>query len=114
MLINHYFKSLIANGKRKTFGQLMEFTSHEVALFTNGFLKNKEISEEIGSDVYINKRNKRAQIGSIVNFGSCMFICLRNKNLLHLGKVKNDRVISNDTFSNICFNQLERVERFEL
>ena len=54
MLNDHNYKSLIANGDQKKFRQLMEVTSDELLWFAMGFLKNKEIAEEIVSDVYVN------------------------------------------------------------
>jgi RNA polymerase sigma-70 factor (ECF subfamily) len=110
MLNNRQFKRLIASGDQKQFGQSMEITSNELLLFATGFLKNKENSEEILSDVYVNIRNIRGQIESIVNLRSYLFICVRNGCLLHLRKVKNDKIISIDSIGYLQYNQFEGPE----
>jgi len=110
MLNDHNIKSLIANGDQKKFRQLIELTSDELLWFAIGFLKNKEISEEIVSDVYVNIWNKRTQLESIVNLKSYLFICVRNGCLSHLRKAKNEKIVSIDSVNEFSFIPVEGPE----
>jgi RNA polymerase sigma-70 factor (ECF subfamily) len=110
MLNSQIYKSAIANGDQKKFRQLMELTSNDLFWFAIGFLKNKEIAEEIVSDVYVKIWNNRAQLESILNLKSYLFICVRNGCLSHLRKVKNEKIISIDSVSEFQFIQLEAPE----
>lgn len=88
----------------------MELTSDELLWFAIGFLKHKEISEEIVSDVYVKIWINRAQLESIINLKSYLFICVRNGCLSHLRKVKNEKIISIDSISEFQFVQVEGSE----
>ena len=110
MLNDHNIKSLIANGDQKKFRQLIELTSDELLWFAIGFLKNKEISEEIVSDVYVNIWNKRTQLESIINLKSYLFICVRNGCLSHLRKAKNEKIVSIDSVNEFSFMPVEGPE----
>jgi len=110
MLNDLKFKSLIANGDQKKFRQLMELTSDELLWFAIGFLKNKEISEEIVSDVYVNIWNNRTQLESIINLKSYLFICVRNGCLSHLRKAKNEKIVSIDSVKEFRFIPVEGPE----
>ena len=110
MLNDLNFKASIANGNQKKFRQLMELTSEELLWFAIGFLKNREISEEIVSDVYVNVWNNRLQLESILNLKSYLFICVRNGCLSHLRKVKNEKIISIDSVSEFNFVRVEGPE----
>ena len=111
MIINdHSYKSLIANGDQKKFRQLMELTSNELLWFAIGFLKNKEIAEEIVSDVYVNIWNNRTQLEKIINLKSYLFVCVRNGCLSHLRKVKNEKIIYFDSVNEFSFMPLEGPE----
>ena len=110
MLNSHNFKSLIAKGDQKKFSQLMKVTSDELLWFAIGFLKNKEIAEEIVSDVFVKIWNNRAQLESILNLKSYLFICVRNGCLSHLRSVKNEKIISIESVSEFYFSQVEGPE----
>lgn len=110
MLNDLNFKASISNGNQKKFGQLMELTSNDLLWFAIGFLKNREISEEIVSDVYVSIWNNRSQLESIINLKSYLFICVRNGCLSHLRKVKNEKIISIDSVSEFNFVRVEGPE----
>jgi len=110
MLNDLNFKASISNGNQKKFGQLMELTSDDLLWFAIGFLKNREISEEIVSDVYVSIWNNRSQLESIINLKSYLFICVRNGCLSHLRKVKNEKIISIDSVSEFNFVRVEGPE----
>lgn len=110
MLNELNIKTSIANGNQKKFRQLMELTTDELHWFAMGFLKNREISEEIVSDVFVNIWNNRAQLESIINLKSYLFISVRNGCLSYLRKVKNEKIISIDSVSDFRFAQVEGPE----
>jgi RNA polymerase sigma-70 factor (ECF subfamily) len=110
MLNDHNYKSLIAHGDQRKFSQLMELTSEELLWFAIGFLKNKEIAEEIVSDVYVNIWNNRAHLEEIINLKSYLFICVRNGCLSHLRKVKNEKIIYTDSVNEYSFLPVEGPE----
>ncbi len=110
MLNDLNFKASISNGNQKKFRQLMELTSDDLLWFAIGFLKNREISEEIVSDVYVSIWNNRSQLESIINLKSYLFICVRNGCLSHLRKVKNEKIISIDSVSEFNFVRVEGPE----
>lgn len=88
----------------------MELTTDELHWFAMGFLKNREISEEIVSDVFVNIWNNRAQLESIINLKSYLFVSVRNGCLSYLRKVKNEKIISIDSVSDFRFAQVEGPE----
>jgi RNA polymerase sigma-70 factor (family 1) len=110
MLNDHHYKSLIANGDQKKFSHMMKLTSDELLWFAIGFLKNKEIAEEVVSDVYVNIWNNRAQLVKINNLKSYLFISVRNGCLSHLRKVKNEKIISIDSVSEFSFIPIDGPE----
>jgi RNA polymerase sigma-70 factor (ECF subfamily) len=110
MLNDHNYKSLIAHGDQRKFSQLMELTSEELLWFAIGFLKNKEIAEEIVSDVFVNIWNNRADLEKIINLKSYLFICVRNGCLSHLRKVKNEKIISIESVNEYSFLPVEGPE----
>jgi len=110
MLNDHNYKLLIANGDQKKFSQMMELTSEELLWFAIGFLKNKEIAEEIVSDVYVNIWNNRAHLEKINNLKSYLFVSVRNGCLSHLRKVKNEKIISIDSVNEFSFLPVEGPE----
>jgi RNA polymerase sigma-70 factor (ECF subfamily) len=88
----------------------MELTSEELLWFAIGFLKNKEIAEEIVSDVFVNIWNNRADLEKIINLKSYLFICVRNGCLSHLRKVKNEKIISIESVNEYSFLPVEGPE----
>ena len=110
MVNDHNYKSLIAHGDQRKFSQMIELTSEELLWFAMGFLKNKEIAEEIVSDVYVNIWNNRTHLEKIINLKSYLFICVRNGCLSHLRKVKNEKIICIDSVNEYRFLPVEGPE----
>lgn len=110
MLNDHNYKSLIAHGDQRKFSQMIELTSEELLWFAIGFLKNKEIAEEIVSDVYVKIWNNRSHLEEIINLKSYLFICVRNGCLSHLRKVKNEKIIYTDSVNEYSFLPVEGPE----
>lgn len=103
MLNNKRNKALIAQGNEKKFRQLMELTADELLHFAMGFLRNKEVAEEIISDVYVKIWNKRKDITKIQNLKPYLFICVKNGCLSHLRKTKNDKIVLIDKYTDFIF-----------
>ncbi len=110
MFNNLNFKLLIEKGDQKIFRQLMELTSDNLLWFALRFIKNKEIAEEIVSDVYVKLWNNRAQIGSIINLKSYLFICVRNGCLSHLRSTKNEKLIPFENVSELNYVVIDNQE----
>lgn len=103
-------KSLIAQGDQRKFRQLMDLTADELLLFAMGFLRNKEVAEEIVSDVFVKIWNNRSELENIKNLKSYLFISVKNGCLTHLRKTKKEKVISLDEFSDFHFIPVEGPE----
>lgn len=103
-------KALIAQGNQNKFRQLMEFTADELLHFAMGFLRNKEVAEEIVSDVYVKIWNNRTDIVKILNLKSYLFICVKNGCLSHLRKIKNDKIVLLDEYKDFHFLPVEGPE----
>lgn len=103
-------KSLIAQGDQRKFRQLMELTADELLLFAMGFLRNREVAEEIVSDVFVKIWNNRSELENIKNLKSYLFISVKNGCLTHLRKTKKKKVISIDEFSDFHFIPVEGPE----
>jgi RNA polymerase sigma-70 factor (ECF subfamily) len=103
-------KSLIALGNQKKFRQLMELTSDELLHFAMGFLRDKEMAEEIVSDVYVKIWNNRKDITKIQNLKSYLFISVKNGCLSHLRKVRNNKIVLLDEYKDFHFLPIEGPE----
>lgn len=96
-------KSLIAQGNQKKFRQLMELTSDELLHFAMGFLRDKEVAEEIVSDVFVKIWTNRKDITKINNLKSYLFVCVKNGCLSHLRKIRNDKIVLIDEYKDFHF-----------
>jgi len=103
MLNNLKGKSLISQGNQKEFRKLMELTSDELLHFSMGFLRDKEVAEEIVSDVYVRLWKNRAEISKINNLKSYLFICVKNGCLSHLRKIRNNKIVLLDEYNDFMF-----------
>lgn len=107
-------KSLIAQGNQKKFRQLMEYTADELLHFAMGFLRNKEVAEEIVSDVYVKIWKNREDITKILNIKSYLFICVKNGCLSHLRKIRNDKIVLLDEYKDFQFLPVEGPENDDI
>lgn len=103
MFNDHKDKSLIAQGNQRKFRQLIELSSDELLHFAMGFLRNREIAEEIVSDVYVKIWNNRKGIVTIKNLKSYLFISVKNGCLSHLRKMKNEKIVFLDEYNDFQF-----------
>ncbi|MCY1719479.1 RNA polymerase sigma-70 factor [Prolixibacteraceae bacterium Z1-6] len=103
MLNSQNGKFLIAQGNQKEFRRLMELSSDELLHFALGFLRDKEVAEEIVSDVYVRIWKNREEILNIQNLKSYLFICVKNGCLSHLRKMRNEKIVLIDEYNDFLF-----------
>lgn len=103
MLNDQKNKTLIAQGNQRKFRQLMELTSDELFHFALSFIRNKEVAEEIVSDVYVKIWNNRSELHQIQNLKSYLFISVKNGCLSHLRKKRNEKIVLLDEYSDFQF-----------
>jgi RNA polymerase sigma-70 factor (family 1) len=102
-MINELNISLIATGNQKAFRHIMDMYADELFLFAKGFIKDREVAEEIVSDVFVKIWNNRLEIDKIKNLKSYLFISVKNGCLSYLRKIKNGKIISIDQFQDFNF-----------
>ena len=100
--------SLIAKGDQKQFRQLMESISGDLLLFAMGFVKNKEIAEEIVSDVFVKIWKKRVALEQINNLKSYLYIAVKNGCLSQIRSNKDSKVLSLDNIPDYKFIQVSQ------
>lgn len=110
MLNNQRFISLIVKGDQNKFRILMESTSDELFGFAQGFVRNREVAEEIVSDVYVKIWKNRKELVKIKNIKSYLFISVKNGCLSHFRKAKNDKIIYFDEIKDYHFSLVESSE----
>ena len=111
MLNNQQFISLIVKGDQNKFRLLMENTSDELFGFALGFVRNREIAEELVSDVYVKIWKKRHDLKNIKNLKSYLFICVKNECRSHFRKIKNDKIIYFDEIKDYHFLPVDGPEK---
>nr|WP_319509809.1 RNA polymerase sigma-70 factor [uncultured Draconibacterium sp.] len=86
----------------------MEATSDELLQFALSFVRNQEIAEELVSDVFVKIWHKRAELPTIQNIKSYLFISVKNSCLSHLRKMKNNKIILIDEYTDFLFPMVEK------
>jgi len=102
--------NLIARGDQKKFRQLIEFTSDELFIFALGFLRKREVAEEIVSDVFVKTWENRKELWKIKNLKAYLFVSVKNACLSHLRKEKQEKIISIDRTEDFWFVPVEDPE----
>jgi RNA polymerase sigma-70 factor (family 1) len=67
--------------------------------FAKGFLRSKEVAEEIVSDVFMEIWRRRSELMDIDDLKVYMYICVRNAALKKLQQIKKDSIVSLDDFT---------------
>lgn len=110
MIDNPLTKALIAKGDQKKFRQLIEITSDELLLFAVSFIRNREVAEEVVSDVFVRIWQNKSELETIKNLRSYLFISVKNGCLSHLRKSGKEKIISIDEYSDFHFIPVEGPE----
>lgn len=87
------------NGDEIAFQELFELYVHGILRFSNSILRNKELSEEVVSDVFFNLWVHRAKLDKIENLKAYIFTSVRNTSLNYLNKEKREKAISLEDIS---------------
>jgi len=80
-------------GDEIAFKQLFNHFANGLSRFTYSILKNKELSEEVVSDLFFNIWVYRTKISEIENFKSYIFTSARNISFNYLDKEKRNMTI---------------------
>lgn len=86
----------ISKGDARKFRTLMEFISDDLFLFAMGFLRKKEIAEEIVSDVFVKIWENRINLTEIENLKAYLFISVKNACISHIRKNRKENLVSLD------------------
>jgi RNA polymerase sigma-70 factor (ECF subfamily) len=87
---------LISKGDEKKFRALMEFISDDLFLFAMGFVRKKEIAEEIVSDVFVKIWETRSNLTEIKNLKAYLFVSVKNLCISHIRKNRKENLVSLD------------------
>lgn len=74
----------------EAYGELFRICFPSLMRFAYSFIKSKELSEEIASDVLIKMWNNRKQLGHVKNFRLYLYISTRNTALNYLKKQRRE------------------------
>lgn len=86
----------IAEGNQNNFRFFVDTYSSDLYHFSFGFVKSKEIADEIVSDVFFDVWQNRSGLELINNIKSWLLVLTRNKSISYLRKEKGDIHISFD------------------
>lgn len=76
----------------------MEFISDDLFLFAMGFVRKKEIAEEIVSDVFVKTWENRSNLIEIENLKAYLFVSVKNSSISHIRKNRKENLITLDGF----------------
>ncbi|MBL7965568.1 MAG: RNA polymerase sigma-70 factor [Prolixibacteraceae bacterium] len=85
---------LLQEGDQRVFRAIVNNYSDSLLVFSMGFVKKREIAEEIISDAFVTLWNQRGRIGEIRDLKSYLFILVRNGSISYLRKVSGRKEIS--------------------
>lgn len=89
--------SLISEGNQRAFQSIVYKYSDPLIIFSIGFVRKREVAEEIVSDAFVSLWNKRSQIAEIRDLKSFLYILVRNGSISHLRKTNGKKEISLET-----------------
>ncbi|MEE4286698.1 MAG: RNA polymerase sigma-70 factor [Mariniphaga sp.] len=98
---------LISLGDEKKFRCLMEFISDDLLLFAIGFIRKREIAEEIVSDVFVKIWENRSNLTEIENLKAYLFISVKNLCISHIRKNRKENLITLDGFNDFIVPSVE-------
>ena len=84
----------IETGNQDAYRQLFNLLYPNLYRFAFSLTKNKELSEEIVSDVFINIWRKKETIAAIDNLKLYLYISAKNTSLNYLSKLAKEKVVS--------------------
>ena len=97
--VQELLERISGNSDEIAFRQLFEVFTPGLLRFSFSFLKKKELSEEVVSDVFFNVWVHRSKMQDIENFKAYLFASARNTALNYLDKEKRHKAIQLDDLS---------------
>ena len=94
--ITHLSKR-IANDDQLAYRQLFIQFYNKLLRFVTGFTRNKELAEEIVSDVFINIWRRRANLEEIINLKLYLYVSARNITFNYLKKLHREKMADLDS-----------------
>ncbi len=94
--ILHLHQKVISDNDASAFSQLYVAFLPKLLPFAQSIIKNKELSEEIVSDVFIKVWERRERLKDIVNFKLYLYVSTKNTALNYLKRHFRKNVISID------------------
>ncbi len=85
----------------------MEFISDDLLLFAIGFIRKREIAEEIVSDVFVKIWENRSNLTEIENLKAYLFISVKNLCISHIRKNRKENLITLDGFEDFLVPSVE-------
>lgn len=89
--------SLIKNGDQKVFQTIVFKYSDPLLTFSIGFVRKREIAEEIVSDAFVTLWHQRDKILEIHDLKAYLYILVRNASISYLRRMNSWKEISLDT-----------------
>lgn len=86
--------SLISEGNQRVFQSIVYKYSDPLLVFSMGFVRKREIAEEIVSDAFVALWNQRSRISEIRDLKSYLYILVRNGSISYLRKASGRKEIS--------------------
>lgn len=86
--------SLIGEGNQRVFQSIVYTYSDPLLIFSMGFVRKREIAEEIVSDAFVALWNQRSRIAEIRDLKSYLYILVRNGSISYLRKASGRKEIS--------------------
>ena len=84
---------------QQAFGRLYMAYMSNLLQFANSIIKNKELAEEIVSDVFVKVWQTRKNIGTIDNFRLYLYVSVKNTSLNYLSRHFRKEIVSLDEIS---------------
>lgn len=86
----------ISKGDQLAFSKFMKSTADGLILFATGFLHQKEIAEDIVSDVFVKIWENRHELCKIQNLKAYLYVSVKNACISEIRKAKKEKLISFD------------------
>lgn len=89
-------QSEIANGNQHAYRQLFTLLYPKLYRFVFSLTKNRELSEEIVSDVFINIWRKKENLPEVVNLKLYLYTSAKNISINYLSKLAREKTVNLD------------------
>lgn len=84
----------IKEGDSNAFRYFMELYSKDLYLFALGYVRTKEIAEEVVSDVFLSVWKNRQKLDEIRSIKTWLLVMIKNQSISYLRKEQPDMIVS--------------------